>query len=80
MAGRKDRKGNGRVANKQVSKEFVGALKLSKTPAYALAVEVGLSPSQLSRVIRGRVPADRCEKELVKIGHRLGLKPGEVFQ
>lgn len=63
----------------RLSREFVGALKLSKTPAYQLAVKVGISPYQLSRVVRGMLSAERWRKELMRIGRRLGLKPSEMF-
>jgi transcriptional regulator with XRE-family HTH domain len=64
----------------RLSATFVAALATSDVPAYRLARAVGMSPTWLSRRIRGRrrVRVEDYER-LLTIGRRLGLSPGRVF-
>jgi hypothetical protein len=64
----------------KLSAYFVAALATSDVPAYRLARAVGMSPTWLSRKVRGR---RRVRPEdygpLVAIGRRLGLPAQRVF-
>jgi transcriptional regulator with XRE-family HTH domain len=64
----------------RLSPTFVAALATSDVPAYRLARAVGMSPTWLSRRIRGRrrVRVEDYER-LLTIGRRLGLSPERVF-
>jgi hypothetical protein len=64
----------------RLSASFIAALATSDVPAYHLAHAVGMSPTWLSRKLRGRRsirPEDH--RPLLAIGRRLGLGPQRVF-
>lgn len=65
---------------RMLSATFVAALATSEVPAYRLARAVGMSPTWLSRKVRGRrrVRAEDYGR-LLAIGRRLGLSPERLF-
>lgn len=63
-----------------LSKKFRQAIKLSSTPAYRLAWEVGLHPNTLSKFLIGYLKPQIGDQRLLRVGKLLGLHQDEVFE
>lgn len=55
-------------------------VKLHARKGYELALEAGLAPSQLSKIIKGTQKVRVGDPRVVKLGKLCGLKKSEVFR
>ncbi|MFC1889883.1 hypothetical protein ACFL4G_09015 [Thermodesulfobacteriota bacterium] len=63
----------------RLSRQFQDAIRLSKIPAYGLALSVGKDPARFYKELCGAAKADPEDVLIVKIGLRLGLPAGKIF-
>jgi len=63
-----------------ISEKFRTALKLSKVPAYQLAIQVNLNPGTLSKWVIGFSKPRPGDERIKKLAELLGLKPHEIFE
>jgi hypothetical protein len=62
-----------------LSRDFIVAVKMADQPAYRIAIQAGLHPSTLSRLLHGAeriAPNDRRIHAVAKV---LGLRPSTCF-
>jgi hypothetical protein len=63
-----------------VSRQFRIALKLHSAPAYRIAMEAGIHPSVLSRLLHGADYVRPNDLRVVAVGAVLGLNPADCFE
>jgi len=63
-----------------VSERFLVRLKLHSLPAYRIAQQAGVSPSQLSKLINGIDPVKPQDPRIVAVGKVLGLEATQCFR
>ena len=62
-----------------ISREFIAAVKLAGRPAYRIALEAGLHPSTLSKLMSGAEPASLNDRRVLAVARVLGLRPEDCF-
>ncbi len=62
-----------------LSRKFIAAVKLADRPAYRIAIEAGLHPSTLSRLMHGAERVAPNDRRVLAVANVLGLSPGECF-
>jgi hypothetical protein len=55
------------------------AIKLADRPAWRIALEAGISPTVLSRLLTGYARLRPNDPRLLRVGEILGVPPEEVF-
>jgi hypothetical protein len=63
----------------RLTKGFLIALRLHAWPQYRIAIEAGLVPSLLSKLLHGAEDIKPHDPRIARIGKILGLKPHECF-
>lgn len=63
----------------KLSRLFIERLKLSLEPAQNLALEVGMDPETLSKLVHRRVRIEPHVRMITDVGRLLRLKPEEVI-
>ena len=64
----------------QISKRFIAAIKLGRTPAYEIAHRAALHPATLSKIISGAEHIKPNDHRVLAVAKVLGLKPDECFE
>lgn len=64
----------------KLSKRFIAAVKLSEQRSYKLAMQAGLNPSTLSKLICGIEEAKPNDPRIISVGKVLGLQPEDCFE
>lgn len=64
----------------KISDAFRAAIKLSDTPAYRIAQQVGVDQNFLSKVIRGIIQIKPGDERVLRVGKVLGLDALECFE
>jgi len=63
----------------KISRKFIEALKLSNQRSYKIALQAGINPSTLSKLVCGIEKAKPNDPRVISVGKVLGLKPEECF-
>lgn len=64
----------------RVSREFKARLKLADRPAYRIAIEAGINPSTLSKIVHGAEQIQPKDKRVCRVARILGLNDHEAFE
>jgi hypothetical protein len=67
------------LKRRTLSREFLIAVKLADQPAYQIAIEAGLHPSTLSRLLNGAERVAPNDRRVVAVARVLGLRPEDCF-
>jgi hypothetical protein len=62
-----------------ISRKFIVAVKLADRPAYRIAIESGLHPSVLSKIMTGAERVTPNDRRVLAVARVLGLRPEECF-
>jgi hypothetical protein len=62
-----------------ISRNFRIAVKLSELPAWRLAMNAGINPNVLSKIMSGALRVKPGDERVIKIGRAVGLNPEECF-
>lgn len=62
-----------------ISKKFTKALKLHPERHYVIALQAGIHPSTLSKLVNGIAKPKPHDPRVVAVGKVLGLSPDECF-
>lgn len=65
---------------RKVSPKFYGAVKLADRPAYRIALEAGIHPVTLSKILHGYNRIWPNDRRVIAVGRILGLRPEECFE
>jgi hypothetical protein len=68
------------VATMRVSRELVAAVKLADRPAWRIAVEAGINPTVLSRLLSGYQRPRPGDPRLLRVAEILGVPRERVFE
>lgn len=63
-----------------LSRDFIGAVKLSEKRAYQIALEAGIHPSTLSKLLNGIEKIKPMDPRVIAVGRALGLEPEDCFE
>lgn len=64
----------------KISKELRAALKLGDRPAYRMAIQAGLHPSTLSRLLHGAETVKPADARIIALGKLLGFSEADCFE
>ncbi|MGD0917777.1 MAG: helix-turn-helix domain-containing protein [Thermodesulfobacteriota bacterium] len=64
----------------KISQKFFGAVKLANRPAYRIALDAGLHPVTLSKILHGYDRIWPNDHRVIAVAKVLGLKPDECFE
>ncbi len=67
------------MTNTQVSRQLLIELKLNEKPQYKIAMQAGIHPNMLSKLVNGAIPIRPGDERVIRVGEVLGLSPEEVF-
>ncbi len=67
------------VKRPRLSRQFRVALKLADRPAYRIAVEAGVNPSTLSKLLCGIEPVRHDDPRVIAVGAVLGIPSERCF-
>lgn len=62
-----------------ISDQLFNAVKLARRPAYRIALEAGINPSTLSRLLHGAERVRPGDGRVIAVGEIVGLTPEECF-
>ena len=63
----------------KVSRRFYEAVKLADRPSYRIAIEAGIHPVLLSKIIHGYERIRPNDRRVLAVGKVLGLRPEDCF-
>lgn len=64
----------------KLTREFKIAVKLADRPAWKIAMEAGINPNVLSKIMTGALKVKEGDPRVLRVGHLLGLRPDECFE
>lgn len=63
-----------------ISRQFKIEVKLHEKPAYRLAMEAGINPNKLYKLMSGISQAKPNDPSVIAVGRVLGLNPSDCFE
>lgn len=63
----------------RISRRFFEAVKLADRPNYRIAMEAGIHPVLLSKILHGYERINPNDDRVLAVGKLLGLQPHECF-
>ncbi len=63
-----------------ISRKFYEAVKLADRPSYRIAIEAGIQPVILSKLLHGCEKVRPNDFRVIAVGKILGLTPEECFE
>lgn len=63
-----------------ISRDFRIAVKLSDLPAWRIAMQAGVNPNVLSKIMSGALRVKPGDERVIRVGGNLGLSPIECFE
>ena len=63
-----------------LSRQFRIEVKLHEKPAYRLAMEAGINPNKLYKLMSGISQVKPDDPSVIAVGRVLGLKPSDCFE
>lgn len=63
-----------------ISKKFRATIKLSKIPAWRIALKAGVDPSVLSKIMIGAIPVRPGDRRVRRVADVIGLREDECFE
>lgn len=63
-----------------LSRRFIERVKLAPRPAYRIALDAGIHPATLSKLISGAERVKANDPRVISVARQLGLTPEECFE